>query len=73
VAERSAWLVPQPEVHYAFIYRGVSVLARPDGVVVQQVGTSDMNGVGDADETPNRAPNRAEAEAALRTVSPLFV
>jgi hypothetical protein len=63
VAERSAWLVPQPEAHYAFIYRGVSVLARP----------SDMYGVGDADETPNRAPNRAEAEAALRTVSPLFV
>ncbi len=63
-----AWLVPQPEANYAFIYRGVSVLARPDGVVVQQVGASDMFGVGDADETPDRV----EAEAALKTVAPLF-
>ncbi|MDX2235408.1 MAG: FAD-dependent oxidoreductase [Hyphomonadaceae bacterium] len=63
-----AWLVPQPEANYAFVYRGVSVLARPDGVVVQQVGANDMHGVGDADETPDRA----EAEAALNIVAPLF-
>ena len=63
-----AWLVPQPEANYSLIYRGVSELARPDGVVVQQVGASDMYGVGDADETPDRE----EAEAALRAVAALF-
>lgn len=63
-----AWLAPQPEVHYALAYRGVSVLPRPDGIVVQQTMASDMWGYGLDDETPDRA----EAETAIATIAPLF-
>jgi D-amino-acid oxidase len=62
------WLVPQPEANYGLYYRGVSVLPRPDGIVVQQTGGSDMWGYGLEDETPDRA----EAEAAIAAVAPLF-
>lgn len=62
------WLAPQPEVHYGLYYRDVNVLPRPDGVVVQYSGQSDMWGYGSDDETPDLA----EAEAAIRTVAPLF-
>jgi glycine/D-amino acid oxidase-like deaminating enzyme len=63
-----AWLAPQPEVRYGVFYRHVSVLPRPDGIVVQQVGDSDMWGYGVADERPDRA----EAEAAVATIAGLF-
>jgi D-amino-acid oxidase len=63
-----AWLAPQPEVHYGLYYRSVSILPRPDGLVVQYVGDSDMFGVGIADETPDRG----EAERAIATIAPLF-
>jgi D-amino-acid oxidase len=63
-----AWLAPQPEVHYGLYYRSVSILPRPDGLVVQYVGDSDMFGVGIADETPDRG----EAERAIATVATLF-
>lgn len=63
-----AWLAPQPEVRYGVYYRHVSVLPRPDGIVVQQVGDSDMWGYGVADERPDRA----EAEAAVATIAGLF-
>jgi hypothetical protein len=62
------WLAPQPEVRYGLFYRGVAVLPRPDGIVVQQVGTSDMYGYGIADETPDRH----EAEAAIATIGELY-
>lgn len=63
-----AWLAPQPEVQYGLRYRGVSVLARPDGIVVQSLGLSDMFGFGVEDETPDRA----EAEECIRRVAALF-
>jgi glycine/D-amino acid oxidase-like deaminating enzyme len=63
-----AWLAPQPEVRYGLYYRRVSVLPRPDGIVVQQVGDSDMWGYGVAEERPDRA----EAEAAVATIAGLF-
>jgi glycine/D-amino acid oxidase-like deaminating enzyme len=63
-----AWLAPQPEVRYGLYYRHVSVLPRPDGIVVQQVGASDMWGYGVAEERPDRA----EAEAAVATIAGLF-
>ncbi len=63
-----AWLAPQPEVQYGLYYRSVSILPRPDGLVVQYVGDSDMFGVGIADETPDRG----EAERAIATVATLF-
>ncbi|MBL8558252.1 MAG: FAD-dependent oxidoreductase [Hyphomonadaceae bacterium] len=63
-----AWLAPQPEARYGVRYRGISVISRPDGIVVQQTGTSDMWGVGVADETPDRA----ETEDAVRTMATVF-
>lgn len=63
-----AWLAPQPEVRYGIFYRQVTVLPRPDGIVVQYVGESDMYGMGITDETPDRA----EAERSIRTIANLF-
>ena len=62
------WLAPQPEVHYGLYYRHVNVLPRADGIVVQYGGENDMWGYGSEDETPDLA----EAEAAIRTIAPLF-
>ena len=62
-----AWLAPQPEVDYGLHFRGVTVISRPDGIVVQNT-RNDMNGVGIDDETPDRA----EAEATIGVVAPLF-
>ncbi len=58
------WLIPQPEVDYGLYYRGISMLSRTDGVVVQDLGIGDMEGYGDDNETPDRA-------AALRALSVL--
>jgi glycine/D-amino acid oxidase-like deaminating enzyme len=63
-----SWLAPQPEARYGVRYRGISVISRPDGIVVQQTGSSDMWGVGLADETPDRA----ETEEALGTMARVF-
>jgi glycine/D-amino acid oxidase-like deaminating enzyme len=63
-----AWLIPQQDVHYAFYYRGVGVVCRRDGVVVQMVEGGDMRGYGDAGETPDRA----EAEMAVSRAAEAF-
>jgi hypothetical protein len=63
-----AWLVPQPEVDYGFIYNDVSVLPRRDGIVVQAIDGGDMKGYGD----DNEAPDPAEADRALATVAELY-
>lgn len=63
-----AWLAPQPEVRYGLYYKHVSVLPRPDGIVVQYVGESDMWGYGVAEERPDRA----EAENAIAAIAGLF-
>jgi D-amino-acid oxidase len=63
-----AWLAPQPEVRYGLYYKHVSVLPRPDGIVVQYVGDSDMWGYGVAVERPDRA----EAENAVATIAGLY-
>lgn len=63
-----AWLAPQPEVDYSVFYAGVAVVSRPDGIVVQNTRGGDMVGYGSEDETPDRA----EAEATISRVAPLF-
>lgn len=63
-----AWLAPQPEVRYGLYYRQVSVLPRPDGIVVQQVGDTEMWGYGVDDERPDRK----ESEDAVETVAALY-
>ena len=64
-----AWLAAQPEVHYGVYYKSVTVLPRSDGIVVQYVGENDMWGYG----VDSEAPDRAEAEAAIATILPLFI
>jgi D-amino-acid oxidase len=63
-----AWLIPQPEVNYGVQYKNLFVLSRRDGIVVQDLGTSEMFGYGDA----NEQPDRAAAESAVRMVADLY-
>jgi len=63
-----AWLIPQPEVNYGLYYRGVSILARRDGIVVQQVGQTEAWGYNDDNETASRS----EAEDAIATIAALY-
>jgi glycine/D-amino acid oxidase-like deaminating enzyme len=63
-----AWLTPQTEVTYGLWYRSISMVPRADGIVIQANGSNEMVGYGVEDETPDRA----EAEAALAALAPLF-
>ncbi len=63
-----AWLLPQADASYGVMYEGVYVLARRDGIVVQDSGIGEMEGYNVSDETPNRAA----AEASVNTVATLF-
>ena len=64
-----AWLIPQPEVNYGLQYKNLNVVGRRDGIVVQSFGTEgDMEGYKDENETPDRAA----AEAGVRTLGELY-
>ena len=63
-----AWLIPQAEVNYGLMYKGVFVLGRRDGIVVQGIGAGEMEGYNNADETPDRGA----AEAVVRTLADLY-
>ena len=64
-----AWLIPQPEVNYGVMYKNVYILARRDGIVVQDGGTrGEMEGYNDA----NEVPDRAAAETAVGVAAELF-
>lgn len=60
-----AWLIPQPGVTYGVYYGTLSMLARRDGIVVQEVGSDDWFGYNDA----NEEPDRAAAEASVRQLA----
>lgn len=61
------WLVPQPDVHYGLYYHGVKVLARRDGIVVQDLGPNENFGWNDDNETPDFAARDAALEK-LKTI-----
>jgi D-amino-acid oxidase len=63
-----AWLIPQPDVHYGVFYKNVAVLARRDGIVVQDIGKGDMDGYNDS----NEQPDRTAAESDVRVAAELF-
>jgi D-amino-acid oxidase len=63
-----AWLIPQPEVNYAVIYKGVYILSRRDGIVVQDGGIGEMEGY----NNPSEEPDRAAAEASVKLAAELF-
>src|SRR5271170_5030639 len=60
--------IPQPEVDYGLIYKGVAFVPRRDGLVFQALGNNDYYGFDD-DTT---VPDRAEAERAVNTIATLF-
>ena len=63
-----AWLIPQPDVNYGIFYNHLVILARRDGIVVQDMGKGDMEGYGDS----NEEPDRSVAESAVRSAAVLF-
>ena len=63
-----SWLIPQGEVNYGVQYRGVSVLSRTDGIVVQAVDGGDMKGYGDDHEVVDTA----ETDHAVATLEELY-
>jgi glycine/D-amino acid oxidase-like deaminating enzyme len=63
-----AWLIPQPDVSYGLMYKGVFVLGRRDGIVVQAGGIGEMEGYNNADETPDRAA----AEESVNIIAGLY-
>jgi glycine/D-amino acid oxidase-like deaminating enzyme len=50
-----AWLIPQEDAHYGITYRGLSMLSRRDGIVMQYSKGGPEEGWNDANETPDRA------------------
>jgi D-amino-acid oxidase len=63
-----AWLIPNPDAHYGLSYDNVSMIARRDGVVIQQTGPNEGWGYNDS----NEEPDRAEAEAAVGAIARAF-
>ncbi|CAN5356151.1 FAD-dependent oxidoreductase [soil metagenome] len=63
-----AWLIPQAGATYGVQYKSLSVLARRDGIVVQEFGQNELFGYNDANETPDRAA----AEASVAMAATLF-
>ena len=63
-----ARLIPQPEVRYGLVYRGILTVPRRDGLVVQSFARGEMQGWDDT----NEAPDRGEAEQAVQTLAELF-
>jgi len=57
VRGQTGWLIPQPEAHYGFNYKNVSVLSKSDGVMVMHTSSElgDMEGVGNSLELPDRS------------------
>ena len=56
------WLAPQEGVHYGFYHDGVGVLARRDGIVVQDFGADEAFGWNDANETADPVAAQATLE-----------
>jgi D-amino-acid oxidase len=63
-----AWLIPQEDAHYGFNYKGVYVLARRDGIVVQANTNGEESGWNDS----NEQPDRAESETAIGLIQELY-
>jgi glycine/D-amino acid oxidase-like deaminating enzyme len=63
-----AWLIPQAGVTYGLYHDGLSILARRDGIVVQELGADDWFGYNDANETPDRQA----AEASILRAASFF-
>lgn len=49
-----AWLIPQEDAHYGLTYKGLSMLSRRDGIVMQYSKGGEDEGWNDTNETPDR-------------------
>ncbi|HEX7158344.1 MAG TPA: FAD-dependent oxidoreductase [Edaphobacter sp.] len=63
-----AWLIPQEGVNYGLNYKDLNVLARRDGIVIQPNPHGEETGWNET----NEEPDRAEAEAGVRTLQELY-
>jgi len=50
-----AWLIPQEDAHYGIQYKGLNMLSRRDGIVMQYSKFGPEEGWNDASEVPDRA------------------
>jgi hypothetical protein len=57
-------LIPQHEVNYGVFYKGIQILARRDGIAVQNGGAGEMDGYNDVSEQPDRAKGEADVRVA---------
>jgi len=63
-----AWLIPQEDAHYGLNYKGLNVLARRDGIVLQYNKGGEDEGWNDT----NEQPDRASAEASVAVLQDLY-
>jgi hypothetical protein len=63
-----AWLIPQEDAHYGLNYKGLNVLARRDGIVLQYNQGGEDEGWNDT----NEEPDRASAEASVAILQDLY-
>ncbi len=56
------WLAPQEGVHYAIGYGSLGIIARRDGIVVQEYGPDDNFGMGDDNETADPVAAQASID-----------
>jgi glycine/D-amino acid oxidase-like deaminating enzyme len=59
-----AWLIPQEGAHYGLVYKGLNMLARRDGIVMQYSKGGEDEGWNDSSEAPDR-PFAEEGVAVL--------
>ena len=63
-----AWLIPQEGAQYGIGYKGLNMLARRDGIVMQYDRDGEDSGWNETDETPDRA----SAEEAVGLLAELY-
>lgn len=63
-----AWLIPQEGAQYGLNYKGLSVLARRDGIVLQYNKGGEDEGWNDT----NESPDRASAEESVAILAELY-
>jgi glycine/D-amino acid oxidase-like deaminating enzyme len=63
-----AWLIPQEDAHYGLTYKGLSMLSRRDGIVMQYSKGGEDEGWNDA----NEAPDRAYAEEGVNVLAEMY-
>jgi D-amino-acid oxidase len=64
-----AWLIPQEGAQYGLNYKGLSMLSRRDGIVMQYSKGGEDEGWNDT----NEAPDRAYAEEGINVLAEMYI